>query len=560
MMNLPRLLGGPRRGLMVRLLLNGAAQGASAFAIAWLLRQALSGMRNGAGAGAPSWEIVAGLILAALAILGLRVRERIDAERLGQDYVMKTRMRLFDRLVAAPARTERPARFGLTMTRMVTDLNGLRNWVSLGVARMAVASVSILGSLGALAFFDARAAAIALGVVLLCAGTAAFITPTQRVRVREARHQRGMLAGNLGEKVFAVQTIRHFGQARHESRRLHGQSRKLAHANVRRMELSALVRALPDAAVPLAVAILVGVAALNMGDVSADGNLVVTLLLLGMIAASMRDLARAWDFRLNFEEARRRVGSILSQERVTDAKGAVDLEGESAVAITYDSICVSGVLDNVSVSAKAREHVLVTGPSGSGKSTLLCLAARLFDPQQGRVLLDGHDLRGLSTAAVHDAVQLVSPELSLLRGTVTKNIAYGMVEDDPDLVEHTAALCGLDGPNEALPEGMETRIQEKGRNLPPGLSARIALARALAAGPRLLLIDDPAFTVDPDARAALRRALAVTAATVLMTGTGEDAFFAPDRVWHLEGGRLTDLPGPKPEPQSEQGMFTAVSA
>ena len=76
----------------------------------------------------------------------------------------------------------------------------------------------------------------------------------------------------------------------------------------------------------------------------------------------------------------------------------------------------------------------------------------------------------------------------------------------------------------------------------------------------MLLIDDPAFTVDPDARAALRRALAFTAATVLITGTSEDDFFAPDRVWHLEGGRLTDLPGEKPEPQLEQGMLTAISA
>ena len=157
-MNLPRLLSGPRRALMIRLLLNGVAQAASAFAMAWLLREAMSGLRTGAPAGTPSWQIIGGLVLAALVILGLRVREQIDAERLGQDYVMKTRLRLFQRLAAAPARTERPARFGLTMTRMITDLNGLRNWVSMGVARMAVSSVSIVGSFAAADFrgFDAE--------------------------------------------------------------------------------------------------------------------------------------------------------------------------------------------------------------------------------------------------------------------------------------------------------------------------------------------------------------------------------------------------------------------
>jgi len=175
------------------------------------------------------------------------------------------------------------------------------------------------------------------------------------------------------------------------------------------------------------------------------------------------------------------------------------------------------------------------------------------------VLLDGQELRELTTAAVHAAVQLVSPELSLLRGTVATNIAYGVADENPQLVEHAAALCGLDEPNEALPNGLETYVQEGGRNIPQGLRARIALARALAGEPRLLLIDDSAFMFDAAARAALCRALAVTPATVLMTGTTEDRLFNPDRVWCLQAGRITELTSQPPDVCVEQIMFATVS-
>ncbi|HEY5657583.1 MAG TPA: ABC transporter ATP-binding protein [Myxococcota bacterium] len=533
-MSLPRIVAGKRRALMVRLLANGVAQAAAAFAIAYLARGALSA---GQGAGEARALRVAGLVIAGLFLLALRALERVDAEHLGQDYVTKVRLRLFERIAALPLRRESAGRFGLTMTRMVSDLNSLRRWVSVGVARMSVASVSVCGILVALAYFDRVAAAVAGGLLLLSAAVAFGLTPALREQVREARHRRGRLAGNVGEKIFAFGTVRHHGGTQRELRRLRRQSRSMTRALVRRMRFSGLLRALPDALFPLAIAALVFLVGVE-GAALSTGDLVVTLLLLGMFVPPVRDLAQAWDYRLSFLEGRRRIEQIFSIPRLRESPGAVALPGAGPVGVAFRDVRVEGVLEAVTAAAEPGDRVLVTGATGSGKSTLLALAARLFDPDAGEVAFDGFALRRIKLGCIETSVRLVSPELPLLRGSVAENIAYGVGADASACVERVAGWCGLDAACAALPRGLDTRVEEKGKNLPAGLRARVALARALAAEPRLLLIDDPLFGVDPEALAALRGALRHTDATCLIAGSDGAALPGIDRIWRLGGGRL----------------------
>ena len=129
--------------------------------------------------------------------------------------------------------------------------------------------------------------------------------------------------------------------------------------------------------------------------------------------------------------------------------------------------------------------------------------------------------------------------MTLLRGTVAHNIGYGLDpnKEDPDLIRHVAMLCGL-ACDDHLPNGLETKIDEKGRNLPGGLRARIALARAIVASPRLLLIDDFAFVADPHARNALQSILAEYKTTVLMVGSEDRDCLDPDQVWCLKRGKI----------------------
>lgn len=543
-MSIPRLLAGKRRALMARLLANGLGQASTAFAIAWLLRSALREFR--ASTGTAPLPVLLGLVASGLILFALRTIERTDAEALGQDYVMRVRLRLFERVSGLPSRQDRRERFGLTMARMIGDLGALRNWVSVGIARMVVAIASLVGILGVLMSFDPLAGGVATGVVALCVGVAAILTPRLRRHAREARRWRGRLAGNVGEKVFASGTIRHFGQTQRERRRLRSQSRRLTGATVRRMRISGAIRALPSAAFPITVAILLFLMALTPeASERHTRELAVTMLLLGMVVHSLRDLSQAWDYRVSFEIARQRIDQLLAAPRVREARGATDLAGSGEIAVEVRDVRVGSVLISASATARAGERILVTGESGSGKSTVLGLLARLFDPDSGKILLDGVPLKRLTLESIHSAVQLVSPELPLLRGTVAENIGYGLDEESPELVAEVADLCLLGDSMGPLPMGLETRIGEKGEELPAGLRSRISLARALIAGPRLLLIDDPILATDPDARRALSRALEVVDATVIIVGSEGIPDLDVDRTWNLADGRIADVGRPE---------------
>lgn len=525
-MSLPRIYAGRRRRLLHRLVLNGIGQAMTAFALAQLLRSALDHARSGV----LSWPLVAGISASGVVILALRAIEAADSERLGQDYVMRVRLRIFERITQQPLVVGGRRRWGVTMTRLISDLNSLRNWVSDGVARSIVASITIVGLIIALSSFHRAAALAAVGMVALAAGAAAALTPMLRGYVREARKRRGRLANNLGEKVFALQTVRHFGHTDRELHRVRLHSRRLRDALVRRMRAARLIRGFPNAALPLAISTLVVIAATS-GYGAAD--VAVGILLLGMMATALGDLARAWDHRLAFDEGRRRIGEILSGPQLREARDAVDLPVGGPLAVHFDAVRVDGRLAQVTLGAAPGEVVLVCGESGSGKTTLLALAARLLDPDEGRVRIDGIRVDQLAPESLHAGVQLVAQYVPLLRGTVAQNLGYGAEELDPCWLEEVSRACGLYEEREVLPEGIETRVEEQGRNLPDGLRARVALARAAAGAPRLLLVDDPVFSVDPAAKRALHAVLELLDATALVVGPEANPPMQADRVWRL---------------------------
>jgi len=525
---LPRIYGGRRKRILRRLVANGVAQASLAFAIAWLLRGAL----GSAADGGPDARLLAALVAASLCAVGLRVVEASDAEQLGQEYVTRVRLRIFARIAARPDRARGPQRYGLTMTRLISDLNSLKNWVSLGVARSVVASITVVGLLAALAHADPSLGAAGAAIVGIGLAGAALFTPRLRGRVRAARRRRGQLANNLGEKVFAFRTVRHFGRTDRELRRVGGQSRRLRDALVARMRLSQALRSLPDLGLPLGAGAVVWLSATRGGGAWTLADGAAAILLIGLLGTALRDLARAWDYRLSFEEGHRRITSLLEGPRLRERRDAEALDGEGPIAVSLRKVGVGDVLRGLTLHAEPGERVRVVGPSGSGKSLVLALAARLLDPDEGRVRLAGRPIRELSLDAVHDAVKLVSPELPLLRGTLAENLGYGLDGEDETEVARAAAACGLLG-DPSLPDGLGTRIEEQGRNLPPGVRARVNLARAIAARPRLLLVDDPAFAADAAARATLARVVESLDATVLVTAPEGAVPLATDREWRL---------------------------
>lgn len=533
---LPAIAAGERKVLLVRLILNGAAQAGAALAIALLGRMALSLYGENDAVSLSDWlPPVGGLVAAGLLVMFFRIIERVDAERLGQGYVATVRDQLFASIAGAPISARRKSRFGVTITRMVTDLSAVRNWVRDGVARLTVSVIAMGGALGAMAIIDPTIAVIAAAAVTLSFIVVMAVTRPMRRRVREVRRQRGRLAANVAEKALAAITVQQFDRIRTERRRIRRQSRQLTRSAVKLAWYSGLLRAMPDAILPLVAASVVGTSLLSSSG-SATGELAFSLLLIGLMASPLRGAMRAWDYRLSFLEARRRLLVVLALPQIKKRSKRPSIAINEPLALAVEELSLKGTLQGVSLNMPPGQVVALAGPSGAGKTTLLAIVAGLMGADSGRILVDGRPLNRVRLGALRAAVKLTSPVLPLLRGTVAENIAYGK-HHGSEYLDAVAALCYLNG-DEALPQGLNTLVDEGGTNLSSGVVARIALARALVTKPAILLVDDPAFERDTRALEALRRIAERREFTILMVANQPALQSVADRVIRLERGQI----------------------
>jgi ATP-binding cassette subfamily B protein len=200
------------------------------------------------------------------------------------------------------------------------------------------------------------------------------------------------------------------------------------------------------------------------------------------------------------------------------------------------------VLDGLDLHVAPGESLALVGATGSGKSTVAGLLARLYDPEEGRVLLDGHDLRDLRLADVRRAVALVFEETFLFSESVRENIRVGRPDANDDDVRRAAELAGATAFVDDLPEGYETILGERGFSLSGGQRQRIAIARAILADPAVLVLDDATSAVDATKEHEIRAALAevMRGRTTLVIAHRPATIALADRVAVLEGGRIVE--------------------
>ncbi len=539
-MNLPHIFAGSRRWRLLALVGNGLFQGAATFAASWGLHRLFRDF----GRGMEPLPIIV-LLGAALALFALRWREGFDAEWLGQDYVGRVRERLFGRIMALPLEPRRRYRYGTTLVRLTGDLTALKNWVSLGIARLVVSAICLGATLGAIAWFSLPAAAIAATAFGLCLLAGLSATPALRRRVREARSQRGRLANRLGDRLLAAATLQHLGRAKIERKRLRRDGRLLGRLLTRRTAGFSALRALAELILPVTMAGFVSYAAWR-GSTLDPAEMLALAVLLGQSAVAMRHTAIAWEYRLSFDQARARLRTILSLRPLRD-RGAVAFPQGGANRIACTDIRLSDGGPAISLLLDKNDRVLLSGASGTGKSLLLVILARLAEPAAGQVEIDGRPIDEYSQKSLSQSIRLVSPMLPLIAGTIMDNIRLGQTTGDAVSISEVAELCGLDRVGRELGLDLSSRIEDSGRNLPDGLRARVLLARALASAPSVLLIDDPSFLVDAEAGLALRAALAARPMTVIAVGDRHHDPIDATKHWRLDAGGLAEPTDASPD-------------
>ncbi|MCK5508576.1 MAG: ABC transporter ATP-binding protein [Desulfobacterales bacterium] len=546
-MKLPSIIKGRRLKIFFRLVGNGFAQALTMIITALLVRLAFDRLITTPDVSQfhIAIRVGLGLMASAVCIGWLRMIERVDAERMGQSYIHQVRMMLFEHLSAlAPRALQRRSR-GAIVLRFIGDLGALMRWVSLGLVRISVAGVTTFFSLLALSIINFRLAFAVTAVLSLGVLYALRLGRQIRKTVKESRRRRSYLAANVNEKVAAMAVVQIFGQSDRERRRVSRQSLRLTKALVARAKKIGLMRGITQSvtAVASGVALLMGANEVVSGRAT-PGTVVAAMTIVGLLVPSLRDLSRVYEYWQGARVSSEKIIEFLDTPAlVEDLPGAPDLKPGPG-RLEFAGVSLSGIVKDVTVAAEPGRLIALVGPNGAGKSTLLSLAARLIDPDKGRLLLNGQDLAKHSLESVRHAIGMVSPDLPLLCGTVSKNLRYRWPKAPVEEINRIRALCGIDKVLAELPEGDQTRVTEAGSNLSLGQRQRIELARALLGSPSILLLDEADAHLDVDAATMLKRILDEYSGTVLWVTHNLDQVVAADLVWHIEDGRLVEVSHP----------------
>lgn len=539
---LPRIVAEGRWRLLALLVANGVGQAIAAIVAALAVERAFSLLTAAARPPATVASTGAVLVGAGIVTAGLRSRERVDAERLGQGYVHRVRLGLFARLTAMSPRSVQARSQGGTALRFVGDLNALRRWVSLGLARLVVAGTTAVGALVALAVLEPVLAAGA--AVAVIGGGVATLVQGRGVRDadRQARRRRARVAANVTETIGSVGVVQVNGAVDRERRRVRRQSRKLREAMVDRAGHLGRLQATTELAASLAAAsvVMTGlVAGVGAPRVAAATTLV------SLLVPQLRDLGRVQEYWHGGHVAREAIGRfLLRPTMLTDpsAVGAVLPSGGGRLVL--DGVEVDGSLRGVSAVAEPGTVIAVVGPNGAGKTTLLAVLARLLDPSGGRVLLDGVDLADLPIDEVRRAIGAVGPDLPLRRGSVARNLRYRVPDASDAEVAAVLDRCDLADVLNELPDGLATRVAEGGAGLSSGQRQRLLLARAVLGDPRLLLLDEADANLDGLTASVVDRVLASHLGTALVVTHRRERVASADLVWHVVGGDLVEVGPP----------------
>jgi len=534
------VLAGARRGLLARLVVNGFAQAGAGLLSARLTMHAFNLMAEGAALRYGMLAaLAAALTAAALALAWLRCRERVDAERMGQGYVRELRSALFDQLGRLSVRSLQRRRRGSLMLRFIGDLKSFRQWISLGLARMTVAGVSTVAALLGLAVIDAVLSAAAL-LVLLAGGLVTFrlgLRTNESIRI--ARRRQSLLAANLGEKLASMAVVQLFGQIRRERVRLERQGERLAAAMVEQARAQARLRSCAETSAHLmaVVVLIVGVVQVAWGTAGA-AQVVAAMTLVGIMVPALRDLGVVHSYYAAARVSRQRVEAFFAQPVLGNGVSTSLELIPSRGSVEFRHVTLKAALRGFSAIAEGGKVTAIIGPNGSGKSTLLALAARLLDPEEGAVLIDGQELGAVSIESVRRAVGMVGADLPLLRGSVERNLRYRWPGAPDGDVQRVRELCGIDEIEANLRLDPRCEVREGGSNLSPGIRQRIALARALLGRPAVLLLDEADGSLDGGSRRILDEVLCEHVGTVLMVTHRIEMAERADNVWVVERGEL----------------------
>ena len=548
MLTFRRLLGflrPYRRGVIVSFLLAAGAMGATVL-IPYMTGRAIDAIRGHERHMLTVWAIAIGG--AGVARLALSVLRRLIAGRVSLGVGLDLRNRLYGHLQQLELSFFDRQQTGQLMSRATVDLQSVRFFLGYGLIFIGQSLLSIL--LAAVAMFALRPglAALALAPVPFVVLIAQRYGKRSRPALQEAQQRIAELTAEAEENVSGVRVVKAFAQEerqlhrfRHSVQRVFDQQ---LHATRIQARYGPMISFLPN--LGLALILLVGGREVIDGTLTV-GQFTAFYAYLLMLISPMRTLGYMLGAAQRATASGARIFQVLDRTpqmvsppgvpALPDGDGRVSLRG---VTLRFDGTPRPALRD-IDLEVEPGQTVALVGAMGSGKTALVSLLPRLYDVTAGSVRVDGADVRSVDLLSLRRAIAVVTDDPFLFSASVHENIAYARPEASREEVERAARVAQADGFIRELPDGYDTLIGERGFTLSGGQRQRIAIARAVVANPRILILDDATSSVDASTEQEIKLALqeVMVGRTSFVIAHRLSTIALADEIVVLEDGRIT---------------------
>jgi len=459
---------------------------------------------------------------------------------------------LFDRLQGLSLRYHARRATGDLVRRVTVDTGCIRELVAGVLLPVVTSTLALVAMLVVMWRLDPTVALLALGVAPVLVVLVRVFDRPMTERAHRYQELEGEIMSQAERTLTAMPVVQAFGREQIEEERFWATCLQALRAHVSSILAQSQFSISVNSAVAIGTAIVVALGGYRVlgGDLTV-GELLVLLSYLASLYAPMEDLAYVAVSYTSAKASARRVLDALDADdavvdppdpqplptRAPDASRRVSLEG-----VTFGYEPGRPVLSEVTLDVQPGEVVALVGHTGAGKSSLVSLIHRFFDPWEGRVLLDGADIRDVALSELRAEISLVLQDTFLLPVTVAQNIAYGRPEASRDEIVAAAEAAEADEFIRRMPQGYDSIVGERGATLSGGEKQRVAIARALLRDAPVLILDEPTSALDAETEASVMQALErlMGGRTTFIIAHRLSTARRADRIVVMDGGRIVE--------------------